>query len=768
MALQGRLQDSIEHYESYLTPVDQIFTNPLFPRIAGVLVIAYQEVGQVNLALGIAKEIAALAERNRDSSLKVFASYCRAIVDLSLGIKEEARTRLIRIVEQSKQTEEIIFKKLAYMELAALAAEEKDWPGCVEMFDQSIRLGIESGTAHRYFTSAYCFALAGVEMSRQSAKNYWPTYEQAIERFREDCNPHMTGYALLAKATQLRWREGSIEERKRLLIEAKSSLLESGSKMGTGRLELEWAWIALEQNRKDEIQRHIREARTHLRYQTPNLIPAELSPFMTQDSSSSETIVLQEVVDLISSMSRLELNPLLAKGLRSLCELCNAPWAGIWLPDEAGTFNLAAGCNLTEFSLDSAEFKPILSVIQQVGSAERFIEKKIPALASARVLPLNIRSGLIGILCYGRSLLPDVSEMISEDLMKLFASLFAIEIDHARNYAKVQEFTKKLKEENSYYRDVEFSRENFREIIGNSPQILVALEAVSRVAPTSSTVLLQGETGSGKELFARAIHQASKVSEGPFIQINCAAIPAELIESELFGHERGAFTGAIARKPGRLELANQGTLLLDEIGELSQAAQAKLLRVLQERKFVRVGGTKTIESDFRLIAATHKDLREMVEAGQFREDLYYRLTVFPITIPPLRERKDDIPLLVLSFLKKREYCLDGEKIAIPETEMQKLVDYHWPGNVRELINIIERGVILSQQGVFRVPPLASPLQQGRRSNSSFKTLEEMEKEYILTVLAEVNGKVAGAGGAAEILGVNRSTLYGRMRRLGIK
>jgi formate hydrogenlyase transcriptional activator len=310
------------------------------------------------------------------------------------------------------------------------------------------------------------------------------------------------------------------------------------------------------------------------------------------------------------------------------------------------------------------------------------------------------------------------------------------------------------------------NQRRFEQLIGNSPALEAVLGHVERVAPTDATVLLQGETGTGKELIARAIHNISSRCGRPYIKLNCAAIPFDLLESELFGHERGAFTGAIAQKIGRFELADKGTLFLDEVGDIPLALQAKLLRVLQEQEFERLGSTHTHQVDVRLVAATNRDLAEMVKRGEFRSDLYYRLNVFPITLPPLRARREDIPDLVQHFVEiyGRRMGKQIERVT-PET-MSAFTSYEWTGNVRELQNFIERSVILSD-GTVLCPPLAELKHSAAAQSPAATTLLDAERDHILKILRQTRWVVAGPSGAAARLGMKRSTLYFRMQKLGI-
>jgi transcriptional regulator with GAF, ATPase, and Fis domain len=333
---------------------------------------------------------------------------------------------------------------------------------------------------------------------------------------------------------------------------------------------------------------------------------------------------------------------------------------------------------------------------------------------------------------------------------------------------EVAQLQDQLQVENAYRRD-EMARDYaFEEIVGHSPALRRVLQQVERVAVTDTTVLILGETGTGKELIARAIHYHSARKDRPLVKVNCAALPPTLIESELFGHEKGAFTGALARKIGRFELADAGTIFLDEIGELPLDLQAKLLRVLQDGEFERLGSVRTTTVDVRVIAATNRQLVQQVAAGNFREDLYYRLNVFPVTVPPLRERREDIPLLVWYFVAKCRGKLGKPIERIPERAMAMLMAYHWPGNIRELANVIERAIILSPGATLVVDEAMGSSELSDLSIPSTQHLKEVERAHILAVLDACQGRIKGAGQAAERLGLHPSTLYSRLRKLGIE
>ena len=352
-------------------------------------------------------------------------------------------------------------------------------------------------------------------------------------------------------------------------------------------------------------------------------------------------------------------------------------------------------------------------------------------------------------------------------LLSQVATLIACVVENARAHDEIATLKDKLSKEKRYLEDELSSVHNFGEVVGNSPALCHVLKQVEIAAPSDATVLLLGETGTGKELIARAVHKLSARRDHNFIKLNCAAIPTGLLESELFGHEKGAFTGAVSQKVGRIELADKGTLFLDEIGEIPTELQPKLLRVLQDQEFERLGGIRTIKVNVRVVAATNRDLAEAVADHQFRSDLFYRLNAFPIHLPALRERVGDIPLLVQYFIQKFARRMGKRIESIPVELIHELEHWHWPGNIRELENFIERSVILTQGSVFYAPMAELRRSSPDRSRGFGTTLEDFEREYILRTLRESGGIIAGARGAAARLGMKRTTLQSRIQKLGI-
>src|SRR5438876_1064963 len=380
------------------------------------------------------------------------------------------------------------------------------------------------------------------------------------------------------------------------------------------------------------------------------------------------------------------------------------------------------------------------------------------------LIPLVSHSRPVGVLILARKA---ESSFTSEavDFLREASGQIAIAIENCLAYGQVSELKEKLAQEKLYLEQEIRGDLDFEQIVGNSHALRRVLQLVETVANSDSTVLLLGETGTGKDLIARAIHDRSRRKDRTLVKVNCAAIPTGLLESELFGHEKGAFTGAISQKIGRLELADRGTLFLDEVGDIPSEIQPKLLRALQEREFERLGSTHTRKVSVRLRAATNRDLEKMVAAREFRSDLYYRLNVFPIRIPPLRDRKQDIPLLVHYFTQKHARRMEKQIDGVPVTAMAKLTEWHWPGNIRELENFVERAVILTRGTTLQFP--IEELKNGAAHPLLVIKSSSSERDEIVRILREANGRVGGPDGAATRLGLKRTTLISRMKKLGI-
>jgi formate hydrogenlyase transcriptional activator len=483
------------------------------------------------------------------------------------------------------------------------------------------------------------------------------------------------------------------------------------------------------------------------------------------------------------TIAHLEMGALFRAASKSLHSFFDNAFTGFWLFEEKSsqlellTLEFPRGLGFRENTTttvlekdDVANMSARVAAIfgpQEIHQLPRTVAKALGenGILSVLIVPLVGMKGLLGVISLG-SKEEDAFNRDDLELLSQIANQISLALDNALAYRRITFSCRRLEDERNYLESEFQSQYNFEDIVGQSAAIRHVLEQASIVAPTDSTVLLIGESGTGKELVARAIHNLSLRRQRTFVRLNCAAVPSGLLESELFGHEKGAFTGALAQKRGRIELAHEGSLFLDEIGDIGLELQPKLLRVLQEREFERLGSNHTIKVDTRLIAATHRDLPGMVRKGEFREDLFYRLNVFPIHIPPLRARKEDIPLLVHYFVATLSRKLRKSIRIIPPTVMTAITSFTWPGNIRELQNFIERSVILSRDETLAAP--ISELGEAMVSREIHaNTLHGMEREMILNVLRAAGGKLSGSGGAAERLGLKRTTLQRKMERLGI-
>ena len=493
---------------------------------------------------------------------------------------------------------------------------------------------------------------------------------------------------------------------------------------------------------------------------------------------------LKLILDLTNQVvSNLEFHDLLRAASASVRQVMRCDAAAVMLADAAGAYLRVHALDFPESrgiftegslvpiegSLPGDSFKsgkPI--VVNRLDPAEippeMFSKATAEGLNSFCDVPLISKNRLLGVLAVARR----VENAFDNDEVGFLiqvANQVAIGVENALAYSEIADLKDRLAQEKLYLEDEIRGEMDFEGIVGQSSALRHVLKLVETVAPSDSTVLLLGETGTGKELIARAIHDRSRRKDRTFVKLNCAAIPTGLLESELFGHERGAFTGAISQKIGRLELADQGSLFLDEVGDIPIEIQPKLLRALQEREFERLGSTRTKKVDVRLVAATNRDLQKMIESREFRSDLYYRLNVFPIRIPPLRERPEDIPLLVRYFAQKYGRRMEKQIESIPAAAMKKLAAWHWPGNIRELENFIERSVILTHSSALQVP--IGELGSNGEATPVQGTREAADRDEILRILKDTKGRVAGPQGAAARLGIKRTTLISRMKKLGI-
>lgn len=609
-----------------------------------------------------------------------------------------------------------------------------------------------------------------------------PEFEffRMMDRIWQGVNIHLRGVALRIQAREKMTQRGERASIEADLAESETCLRQSGDPVQLSKTFQERARLELSVGNREQAHHLILTARQLLGGYEDEFFPDEFRYLLESQEDISGTehykeIFLERFLNMIESLYPSESQDIiLAKMLAATSRMFGAERSGLfWFPSGKLTPHpeLRGTCNLTRKEISDQSFRNSLSMIMDTfrtnqpqtkttqGSTENPAAKSV---RSALCIPVEVQGKVHGVLYYDNSYLDGAFGFLDHDTIKQMVRHTNLIVSQRFHDLKLIEERNILAAEKSLHAEADTM-----EIVTQSKPMTRVLEQADQIARTDSTVMILGETGTGKELLARRIHANSPRSKRPFVVVDSATIPENLLESELFGHERGAFTGADRQKIGRIELAHQSTLFLDEVGELPLSAQVKLLRVLQERTFNRVGGNRTISSDFRLIVATHRDLAGEVSAGRFREDLYYRLNVIPIFIPPLSDRKEDIPLLADYYLKHYAIKYGRAFIGLTADQKQVLCRYEWPGNIRELKNIMERALLLSGDDQLELNLPADLQIKEDQSFAGSPSLDELQRRYIRDVLKRTNGKIAGPGGAAEILGMKRTSLYARMRTLGM-
>ncbi|MBW2368166.1 MAG: sigma 54-interacting transcriptional regulator [Deltaproteobacteria bacterium] len=605
------------------------------------------------------------------------------------------------------------------------------------------------------------------------------TLAKEIKEFIKVPNAHFKGIAFRYKAL-LQMREGAPADAiSGSLGHALRWLEVSGHQYEVARTRLEIARFYRTRGNKKKADSALKKVTEHLSHTDVDLVPQDLRALVKDVRDEKD--LLKEILKLGQEIVSIHDHKALVHLIISTVNrITGAERGAIFLFGDGETpsrLSLRASKNLTADEINSPGFSASMDWVAATAATGKGCVKVMTPDAHADIyldrqvqtcicVPMVVRNKTVGILYHDNCLLPNTFRESDLEILSYFAAQAALAIDNARSYEEVQSMNQRLAEEKDYFEEQHLDSIHFENFVGESNAIRSVLSQVDQVAETNTTVLILGETGVGKELIARAIHSHSLRRDKPFIRVHACALPESLIASELFGHEKGAFTGADKQQVGRFELADTGTLFLDEIGELPLDIQVHLLRVLQTGEFERVGGHKTLHSDFRLILATNRDLQKAVRQKRFRDDLFYRINVFPIPVPPLRDRKEDIPLLVSFFISEYAAKMGKAAVKIRRMDLQRLMAYDWPGNVRELENVIERGIILSPGSELIIPEL-EPDKPPTKLSGPFPTLRENERRLIISALQKTNGKLQGPGGASELLDINTSTLKSRMKRLGI-
>jgi transcriptional regulator with GAF, ATPase, and Fis domain len=775
--IRGELPGAVQAYEDSLGELDFVAADDFSQLIALHMALCYTQVGMPQRGLGISETIYNQAKRNANGPLVSCALATTGIIFLEIRQLKNSRTYFEMALDVARRENIPMAEVMAGIGLANIFCLEGNHEQAAEHF--KVLWKLRKSSWYHTLNSPHVFE-TGYMLHRQAVS---PVQLDSVVNFlyslkKEHVNPYLYGI-IRHRQIQMLEEDKPPAEKIRELLEIEQAIERSGGTLELARIRISLTRLLLQTNNWKQAESYAAKAWEILKPVARDVFPRDLMSLAPQDDLLEKDRLFDLVIEMGEALtSQKQIEQLLSNIISSISRLTGAERAALFIRGkDAKTLDMAASRNLTQESLKEEAFRETIERIRaatqdQSGGSVQY-DVSVPGDIHFRrviITPLPLGRRVIGALYqdsrfFSLDMSPDRRKLLSA-----LASQIAVSIDRSQAYDEIARLNERLVRENVYYQEEKEEFRPFGDIIGGSEGIMDIHRLIARVAPTLSTVLISGETGVGKELIARAIHRESPRHKEPFIRVNCAALPESLIDSELFGHERGAFTGAHQARAGRFELAHNGTIFLDEVSELPPATQSRLLRILQEKEYQRVGGTKMLHADFRLITATNKDLQKEVARGRFRDDLYYRLNVFPVKAPPLRDRREDIPLLAMHFLK--HFCARYNKCysGITETEMEKLKAYSWPGNIRELANMVERAVIL---GGPRIRFLE--MDAGRASGPDADpdagdplTLQEAERLQILKALKRTHGQVGGKDGAAVRLGLKRTTLINRMKKLGIK
>jgi len=778
---QGLFRDAVNSYEKSLPDIEK-YPERSFPLLGAITVgYCYAQTGRLTQGLGMLDAI-------RSHCLDIGNNDLAAIATGSIG-------ETMLILRRIDEAQDYIEKAL---EMASGTQNRWIWVGCQILMAFIHHSKGEKKKALHYLRRFQEHSKGKNIFYPYPSKSYLLEMCQAIE---SGDLPKVAGFSLgrevgqsirsknfFLKGMGYRYHAGSLARKSapvdRIVSSYRKSikyLSLSGHEIELARSRLELARFYLTLGLEDQAKELILDASRVLSAISESLIPNDLKRLIDQPAGSEH--LLKDILELGRQVVNVRNNRDLVQHIIAMVSrVTGAERGAIFLVDENGPekggVRLRASKNLTVAEVDHPSFGDSIALIEEVACTGQGMIRGAKTsrgtaspsqghIRSMICVPMILHNRVVGVLYHDNRLLSSAFKEPDIEILSYFAALAAIALDNADAHEEIKRLNQKLHEEKNLYKEEYPTDLHFKEIVGRSQATQKVILQIEQVAATAATVLITGETGVGKELIARAIHNHSPRRNKPFISVQLNSLTDNLIPSELFGHEKGAFTGATQRRIGRFELADGGTLFLDEIGDLPEDIQIRLLRILQTRQFERVGGTQRLTSDFRLITATNRNLHEAVKEGRFRADLFYRLNVFLIHVPPVRERKEDIPLLVRHFLDMHAKKIGKRVEGISKPEMEKLMQYNWPGNVRELENVVERGVILSPGPFFCMPELDAMgnLDVGMKVGD---TLAEMERWHILKILKKTGWKISGPSGAARVLDIHPSTLYFRMNRLGIR
>ncbi len=783
--IQGRFKEALVHFERaeehFTQAEDRLLVYPMILWSLGITLFA---TGQIPRALGFFQSYFRSA---RDMGLPAVASIARALLGFSLAVVRKRREALFHLNASLQEASENRYAYSLLIARAGLAIQffhDGDLGKAFELLRSAVVEGQKAASALVLLNLYLLDMLASFhDQGFEPLTDGWE-YKEQLEGCLKDPNPPRRGIALRLRAQDELRSGASASTVMKDLAASRDCLQRAGAAFALNDTLFTMARLELREGNMEEARALVRKAWRKIQRMglDRDYVPGDLGHFFEdepwwQRERDSAQILVDHYFEFLHGLdAAADEEELYHRAVRRLSQILGAERGALfWTAEQRNLhhLDLKAGYNFSKQEVNSEGFKPSLAWIRRAFREGRYIRTrpKAPALPSLDegiqnllCIPVQVGGEIRGVLYYDNAYLSVNFDFLPPQWTPLL-------VEHASNYiAHILELLR-LREETSRLaadKSIQMERLGSDTILAQAPNMLKVLDQAEKAARSEATLLVTGETGTGKELLVSRIHRQSPRANGPFIVVDATTIPESLVESELFGHEKGAYTGADSRKRGRIELAHQGTLFIDEIGELPLVVQAKLLRAVEGKTFYRVGGTHPVKSDFRLVAATNRRLADEVAAGRFRQDLYYRLNVIPIAIPPLRERPDDIILLARSFF--RHFCQKyGRKgLEFTRHDEEKLISYPWQGNVRELKNVIERAVTLSggENLILDLPiRRASPEDQ---TFADMPTMDELQRRYIVHVLEKTGGRIYGVGGAAEVLGMKRSTLYTRMYKLGIR
>lgn len=778
---QGRISDAIRMYERTLGNVEEISSDLRDLWAYLMLGYCYGITGRVARGLGLIEAIQERAVSKKYLKTQAFTHSVIAIILLEVRRMRDAEPHINEALKIGKKIGSELALWMAEGCKAYLMFCQGNFKEAKELLESAVFHSTNLGQSHHPSPFLIEILWSLHKAKRISIGGY--SFTSEIERLMDWPDIYMKGVALRYRALEKKISGAEFKEVERLLEESQELLKEAGAQIELGRTQVELAKLLVENKERARAEEFARTAYGILSEINSSLFPSEL--LFLIETRSKENRIFHGISELSNAINSLpDSNSYLGEVVTILTDMFGAERAAILLQDDTAneSFSVAATRNfnpeeLQQFSkghlknllVSAIEDKRPLIITNTDKDPIQESLYNLPVKSFA-CIPLIIDSRVIGVIYTDNRLLEGIFSKNDLVIMTAIASQVALSLKATTLHRELKDLRENMSR-GDFHQAAISENSGFPRIIGKSGAIRRVLVKAKKVSGTEATVLILGETGVGKELLARAIHQLSHRKEKLFITINVSALTENLLTTELFGYEKGAFTSAEKSKVGRFEMADGGTIFLDEIGDLSMEAQVKLLRVLQEGEFERVGGTRTIRSDFRLIAATNKDLRQMVAKGEFRSDLFYRINTFPIEIPPLREREEDIPDIAMHFM--RRYARKNRKnlLSISNHELKKLLGYAWPGNIRELEHIIERAVILSEGKVFEITDFEierpSPAEEDG-GKMELLPLEDIDRGYIIKVLNHTKWRIRGERGAAKILGLKPSTLEFRIKKLGIR